>query len=99
MLTLGARVQANVTYTLTVTIGAREDQAFTCYIAALMAGNIVVAEGNHATPVGGSFVDEVVTYNSGSSPILLGQPLQILIKSLEIGQAEVAYVTLTATAH
>jgi len=94
---LGAAVQANTTYVLTVTVGARADFPFTGYFAALGAGNVTLAYGNSATPVGGKFVDDVIVYKSGPSPDQLGEPLQILIKSLGTGQVSISKVSLTAT--
>jgi hypothetical protein len=94
--TLGVAVGANVTYTLTVTVGARADEVFTGYFAALGAGNVTLASGNTAIPLGGKFVTETIVYNSGASPAQLGQPLQILIKSLGSGQVNISKVTLTA---
>jgi len=93
--TLGDTVQANVTYTLKVTVGARADYPFTGYEAALLAGNVVVASGNKATPVGGGFATEVLTYSSGATPAQLGKPLQIVVKSLGTGQVSVSAVVLT----
>ena len=77
--TLGATVQANTTYILTVEVGARADNPFTGYAASLLAGNATLASGHKATPMGGTFVTEVVVYESGATPAQLGQPLQILI--------------------
>jgi hypothetical protein len=97
--TLGATLQANTTYTLKVSVGARADYPFTGYVAALLAGNVTLAAGNKATPVGGTFVTEVILYQSGANPPQLGQPLQILVKSLGTsGQANISGVSLTATA-
>jgi hypothetical protein len=93
--TLGATLQANVTYTLKVTVGARADEPFTGYEAVLLAGNVIVAAGNKATPVGGGFATEVLTYSSGATPAQLGKPLQIFVKSLGTGQVDVSAVTLT----
>jgi hypothetical protein len=94
--TLGATVQANTTYVLTVEVGARADYVFTGYVASLMAGNVVLASGHRATPVGGTLVTEVVAYESGATPAQLGQPLQILITSTGDGQVNIAGVGLTA---
>jgi hypothetical protein len=96
--TLGATVQANTTYILTVEVGARADYVFTGYAASLLAGNVLLASGHKATPVGGTFVTEVIVYQSGATPAQLGQPLQILITSTGDGQVDVAGVSLTATA-
>jgi hypothetical protein len=94
--TLGATVQANTTYILTVEVGARADYPFTGYVAYLLAGNVTLASGHRATPVGGTFVTEVVGYESGATPAQLGQPLQILITSTGDGQVDIQSVALTA---
>jgi hypothetical protein len=94
--TLGATVQANTTYILTVEVGARADYVFTGYVASLLAGNVTLASGHKATPVGGTFVTEVVVYESGATPAQLGQPLQILITSTGDGQVDIQSVALTA---
>ena len=94
--TLGATVQANTTYILTVEVGARADNPFTGYAASLLAGNATLASGHKATPMGGTFVTEVVVYESGATPAQLGQPLQILITSTGDGQVNIQSVALTA---
>ena len=94
--TLGATVQANTTYILTVEVGARADYVFTGYVAALLAGNVTLASGHRATPAGGTFVTEVVVYESGATPAQLGQPLQILITSTGDGSVDIQSVALTA---
>ncbi len=96
MQTLGDTVQANVTYVLKVTVGARTDYAFTGYQAALMAGGTILASGNNATPVGGEFATDLIAYSSGAAPAQLGQPLQIFVKSVGKGQVDVGSVTLTS---
>ena len=93
--TAGGTVQANVTYTLKVTVGARADYPFTGYVAELLAGNVVVAAGNKATPVGGGFATEVLTYTPGATPPQLGAPLQVLVRSLGTGTVDVSAVILT----
>ena len=93
--TLGATVQANTIYTLTLGVGARADYPFTGYLASLMAGNVTVASSHKATPVGGTFVSDVIEYNSGPTPAQLGQPLQIFVKSVGTGEVNIAKVTLT----
>jgi hypothetical protein len=95
--TLGASVQANTTYILTLSVGARADYPFTGYLAALMAGNVTLASRNAATPVGGTFVKDVIGYESGAKPPQLGQPLEILVKSMGTGQVNIQAVSLTAT--
>ncbi len=94
--TLGATVQANTTYTLKVEVGARADESFTGYKAALLAGNVELVEGHSATPVGGTFTIDTVVYSSGANPEQLGQPLQVFVKSTGFGQVDVAAVSLTA---
>jgi hypothetical protein len=95
--TLGDTVQANAIYVLKVSIGARADYPFTGYLASLMAGNVTLASSNKATPVGGTFVSDVIEYSSGPTPSQLGQPLQIFVKSFGTGQVNIASVSLTMT--
>jgi hypothetical protein len=94
--TLGATVQANTTYVLTLEVGARADYVFTGYVASLLAGNVTLASGHKATPVGGTFVTEVVVYESGATPAQLGQPLQILVTSTGDVEVDIQAVALTA---
>jgi hypothetical protein len=94
--TLGATVQANTTYVLTLGIGARADYPFTGYVASLLAGNVVLASGHKTTPLGGTFVKEVLEYESGAAPAQLGQRLQIRIVSLGEGQVNINGAVLTA---
>jgi len=79
-----------------VIVGALSDEVFTGYYSALGAGNATLASGDAAIPLGGKFVNDVIVYDSGSSPAQLGQPLQILIKSVGTGQVNISNVTLTA---
>ena len=95
--TLGDSVQANTIYILKVRLGARADDPFTGYTASLLAGNVTLASSNRATPVGGTFVTDVIVYNSGASPTQLGKPLKILIMSKGTGQVNISGVSLTAT--
>ena len=95
--TLGAALRANTTYTLKVNLGARADFPFTGYVAALMAGNVVLAFDDSVSPAPGTFLTDVIVFNSGPSPALLNQPLQILIKSVGSGQLSVDRVSLTAS--
>jgi hypothetical protein len=94
--TLGATLQANTTYALTLGIGARADYPFTGYVASLLAGNVVLASSHKATPLGGTFVKEVVGYESGAAPAQLGQRLQIRITSMGEGQVNINGAELTA---
>ena len=97
MQTLAATVQANTTYTLQLSVGAREDEVYTGYLGSIMAGNVTLASGSLPTPVGGTFITDIITYNSGPTPAQLGQPLQILIKSMGTGQVNIAHVAMFAT--
>lgn len=94
---LGATIQANMAYAAKITIGARADVVFTGYQASLLAGNTVLASNNRSIPAGGTFVTDLVVYMSGAIPGQLGQPLQILIRSIGTGQADIASVSVTAT--
>jgi len=94
--TLGDAVRANTRYVLKVKVGARADFPFTGYTASLLAGNVTLASSNRATPVGGTFVTDVITYDSGASPAQFGRPLQILITSTGTGQTNIQNVSLTA---
>ncbi len=96
--TLGDALEANTTYVLRISLGARADVPFTGYVAALMAGNVTLASDNKVTPLAGTFATDVNVYNSGANPARLGKPLQILVKSFGTGQVNVASVSLTATA-
>ena len=95
--TLGDTVQANTTYVLKISLGARADVPFTGYVAALMAENVTLASDNRVTPASGTFARDVIVYNSGANPPQLGKSLQIFVKSLGTGQVNVAAVSLTAT--
>jgi hypothetical protein len=94
--TLGAAVQANTTYTLQLSIGARADLAFTGYWAVLLAGNVTLASDNTLTPAPGTFLTDVIVYKSGAAPPQLGQRLPILVKSVGTGDVSVDNVSLTA---
>jgi hypothetical protein len=94
--TLSDTVQANTNYVLKIEIGARADVPFTGYLASLKAGNVVLASSSKATPTGGTFVTDAITYSSGANPPQLGKPLQISVKSLGFGQVNIRAVSLTA---
>jgi hypothetical protein len=93
---LGATVQANTIYTLTLSVGARADIGFTGYSAALLAGNVILASDNTLTPAPGTFLTDVIVYRSAAAPPQLGQRLQILVKSVGTGQVDIDKVSLTA---
>jgi len=89
---LSATVQANTTYTVKITVGARLDDIFTGYEASLLSGGVPLASSNSAIPVSGTFVTDKIVYSSGATPAQLGQPLQIFIKSMGNGQTNIANV-------
>jgi hypothetical protein len=96
--TLGATVQANTTYVLRLSVGARADAAFAGYVAALMAGNVTLASDSSLAPAAGTFLTDVIVYKSGANPPQLGQPLTIFIKSKgTTGGVAVDNVSLYAT--
>lgn len=57
---------------------------------------MTLAQGDSSIPLGGRFVNEVITYESGPAPPQLGQPLQIFVKSIGNGQVNISQVSLTA---
>ncbi|HXM45825.1 MAG TPA: hypothetical protein VN924_31605 [Bryobacteraceae bacterium] len=93
---VGATVQANTTYTLKLSVGARADVGFTGYSAALLAGNVTLAYDNSLAPAPGTFLTDAIVYNSGAAPPQLGQRLQILVRSVGTGQVDIDNVSLTA---
>lgn len=94
---LDATLQANTTYILRVSIGHRADEVFAGYVASLMAGSIQIAFGNSLNPPAGTFLDDTITYQTGPTPVLLGQRLAIAIKSVaDFGQVDIDNVSLTA---
>ena len=92
---LGATLQANTTYTLTLHVGHRLDEPFTGYLSSLQAGGVTVASSSGPIPPAGTFLEHVTVYQSGASPLQLGQPLAISIRSLGTGQTEIAEISLT----
>jgi hypothetical protein len=75
----------------------RADEAFTGYVATLLAGSISVASDNSLNPAAGTFLEDTITYSTGPTPVLLrGQLLAISIKSVATGQVNIVNVSLTA---
>jgi hypothetical protein len=93
---LTATLQANTTYILHVSIGHRADEAFTGYVASLLALSVQVASDNSLNPAPGTFLEDTITYATGTAPALLDQRLAISIKSVGTGQVDVDNVSLTA---
>jgi hypothetical protein len=96
--TLPATLQPNTTYILQFSVGHRADEAFTGYVASLLAGSIDVASDNSLNPAAGTFLEDTFTYTTGPSPAERGQILAISIKSVGTGQVNVANVSLTYSA-
>jgi hypothetical protein len=94
--TLGVTLQANTTYILRLWVGHRADEAFTGYMATLLAGSIAVAADNTLNPAAGTFLEDVIVYKSGPTPSLLGQLLAVTIKGTGSGQVNIDNVSLTA---
>lgn len=95
--TLSATLQANTIYILKLSVGHRADEAFTGYLATLLAGGVPVAFDSSLSPAAGTFLEDVIVYKSGPNPVLLGQLLAISIRSVGTGQVNIDNVSLTAT--
>jgi hypothetical protein len=79
---LSSMLAADTTYTLTVLVGDRLDTAFPGYSVQLLAGSTVLSECvTCVTPQNGSFALVTVTYSTGASDPLIGQPLSIALGS------------------
>lgn len=61
---------------------------FTGYMAALMAGNVVLASDNTLSPAPGTWLTDVIVLKTGAARPQLGQPLQIFVKSFGTGQVD-----------
>jgi hypothetical protein len=90
---VAATVQANQTYTLTMSVGQRG--TFTGYVAALMANGVMLASDSSLRPASNTFLEETIVYNSGPTPAQIGYPLVIFVKSYGNGQVDIANVSLT----
>jgi hypothetical protein len=91
-------LQANTTYTLTVSVGARTDTAFGGYRVELGYGSIDPVTGvatgavlglvsASRPPVAGGFGDITVTYTTPDNGVMLGQHLLILLGTRPINNA------------
>jgi len=75
---LSMDLAADTTYILTVDVGQRLDGApFLPYDVELLAGGTLLADSNSAAPMPGQFLPVVVTFTTGASGPLIGQPLGI----------------------
>lgn len=93
---VGVAVRANTVYALTLNVGQRADIKSTGYMASLVVGGVTLAYDTSVSPALGTWLPDVITYNSGPNPPLLGQLLGISIRSLGTGQVNVDNVSLTA---
>jgi hypothetical protein len=85
--TLTTNLALSTLYTLHVSVGRRLDSSFTSYLIELLAGSTVIASDNTGlNPASGQFLVSNLTYNSGSSNVLAGQPLGILLSGNHTGQ-------------
>jgi PEP-CTERM motif len=75
--TLVATLAANTTYTLTYDVGQRFDESLSAYSVDLEANSDVLVSGSGGSPAPGGFVQQVLTFDSGSNPVDLGSPLVI----------------------
>ena len=94
---LSATLQADMTYTLTVDVGARLDFPFLGYSVALLANGVTLASDSSLTPNPGTFLTDTILYNSGSNPGQLGQNLEIVLSGPISGQVDFDNVILNAS--
>ena len=77
---LAATLTANTTYSLQVDVGHRADNpVFLGYSVELLAGGVTLASESSLSPAPGTFLTSTVSFATGASHVLLGQPLQILL--------------------
>jgi hypothetical protein len=75
---LGATLQADTTYTLTVFVGHSIGSTPDPYRASLeAAGGVILASDTTLNPPNDSFLLDTITFNSGASPAQLGQALTV----------------------
>ena len=79
---LGATLQVNTLYTLSVDVGHRADEPFPGYAVQLLAGGILLASESSLVPDPGEFLTSTLTYQeTAGDPV--GQPLEIRLLSTE----------------
>jgi len=97
--TLTTNLALSTLYTLHVSLGRRLDSTFSSYLIELLAGSTVIATDNTGlNPASGQFLVSTLTYNSGASNVLAGQPLGILLKGNSGGQPNFDALSLDGTA-
>lgn len=88
--TFAATLSATTTYTLTFWVGNDLLLPYTGYTAALTAGGVTLTGDTSAvSPTAGRFLQDTITFNSGSSPAQLGQTLGITLS--DVGFNSVAF--------
>jgi len=96
--TLAATLAANTTYTLSFFVGNDKLVPYTGYAAALTAGGVTIAsDANAVSPTAGNFLQDTITFNSGSNPAQLGQALGITFSDLNANSVAFDLVQLDAT--
>jgi len=79
---LGATLQADTLYILSVDVGHRADEPFPGYAVELLAGGILLASESSLVPDPGEFLTSTLTYQeTAGDPV--GQPLEIRLVSTE----------------
>jgi hypothetical protein len=94
---LTATLLANTTYTLTFWVGQRSDTPISAYDVAFLAGSSTLGSNSDADPSPGTFIEQTIVYNSGSSPAELGQTLEITVSGTGEGQADFDLFSLDAS--
>jgi hypothetical protein len=79
--TLSSTLLSSTTYTLTLAVGRRLDAAFPGYLVSLFAGATLLGSESSLSPLAGDFDISTVTFTSGPSHPLAGQPLRIQLSS------------------
>jgi hypothetical protein len=64
----------------------------------LLAGGVVLGSDSTGDPSPGTFIEQTIVYDSGSSPAELGQALEISVSGDANGQADFDQFSLDATA-
>lgn len=90
---------ANTKYTLTMSIGDRNDTSFSGYVFGLFtaSGTPIVQESNAVTPADGTWVTRTLTYTATASDPNLGQAIFVRYGNTTLGQTVFDAVSLDAT--
>ena len=86
--TLSATVLPNTTYTLTFSLGHRNDLDLSVYSVALEGnGSTILATDTAGAPTAGNWVPRTLTFDSASAPGTVGQTLGIYIHATGLSAA------------